>query len=301
LKNLVIGFATNQPELSLRVFCLSLRSVYGADECDLIIVTNRFEPYFEELARNDVDFEATPNNYSKSTSKLTKAANRLALHSLRLQRAAGLERFLPEVLAAYPTLLETWHHPQLARWFAYRRILDVKRYYRQIFFADVKDVVFQAPFFDATSKQIVSLFADDALYGNCYWNDKWLREAYGEDALKQAVGRQPVCIGTVLASSDPALSLLNEFTAQMEKAPFGRIEQAIFNQMLLSHSLQTPTEIRPNVTDIVATMGANAQQLLAIKNDRICRTNDGSIVPVVHMYDRRPDTRALIQGRFGNT
>jgi hypothetical protein len=54
--------------------------------------------------------------------------------------------WLPEIAEAYPVLIETWHHPQLARWFAYRRVLSVSRLYQQVFFADVKDVVFQTPF-----------------------------------------------------------------------------------------------------------------------------------------------------------
>lgn len=290
-KNLVMGFATNQSEKSIRIFCQSLRMVYRPEECDLAIITNRHEAYFDDLARLDVRFVSTPNNYSARTSPTTKAANRGILHTLRLLNRLNGRGWLPEIAQAYPVLIETWHHPQLARWFAYRRLLSVERLYRQVFLADVKDVVFQARFFDNSPDNKVCLFADVNRYGSCYWNDKWYREAYGKAAFARIVGRQPVCAGTILGTHQAMLSMLDEFTAFVADAPFGRIEQAVLNHMLHTDLFSTKIETAPNITGAVATLGSEAaHDSVKIIDNAICRVSDGGVVPIVHMYDRWPDT-----------
>lgn len=290
-KNLVMGFATNQSEKSVRIFCQSLRMVYRPEECDVAIITNRHETYFDELARLDIRFVSTPNNYSACTSRLTKAANRGILHAFRFLNRLNGRRWLPEIAQAYPVLIETWHHPQLARWFAYRRVLSVGRLYRQVFLADVKDVVFQARFFDNSSENKVCLFADVNPYGSCYWNDRWYREAYGKAAFTRIVGRQPVCIGTVLGTHQAMLEILEDFTTFVARAPFGRVEQAIFNHMLHTNLFRTKIETAPNITGAVATLASEgARDSVRIIDNAICRVSDGGVIPVVHMYDRWPDT-----------
>src|ERR1700721_2485014 len=72
-KNLVMGFATNQNDHSLRVFIKSLRRVYSQTECDVVIITNRYESYFRDLSsQTGVIFVSTPNNYSTKTGHLSK-------------------------------------------------------------------------------------------------------------------------------------------------------------------------------------------------------------------------------------
>jgi hypothetical protein len=296
MKNLVIGFATNQSEKSIRIFCQSLRTVYGPEECDITIVTNRYEAYFRELAGLGIRFASTPNNYSTSISQITKAANRVVLYFLKWLNGW---RYLREISEAYPLLIETWHHPQLARWFAYRRILSVSQTYQYVFLADVKDVVFQASFFENLPEDEVILFADANLYGKCYWNDKWYKEAYGKAAFTQVIGRQPVCIGTVLATQRALLKMLDEFTAFIARSPFGRIEQAIFNHMLHTNKFTTRLGTVANVMGAVATLGSEAARAsVEIVHGAICRTSDGGVIPIVHMYDRFPDVDAFCTAKY---
>jgi hypothetical protein len=294
-----MGFATNQTEQSIRVFCQSLRSVYDQEECDLIVLTNRYEDYFEDLTRLGVRFESTTNNYSMRTSKIAKLINRILLQSFRALYRLNRRRWVPEITDAYQVLIETWHHPQLARWFAYQRILRVNQIYRQIFVADVKDIVFQAPFFSTSPDIQVMLFADANLYGECYWNDRWIKEAYGSKGMSRVLGRQPVCIGTLLGSQSAMLSLLDEFTAKMSTHPFGRIEQAIFNYMVHTDEFRTQYSIAPNVAGIVSTLASEAAyERVQIIGDEICRVSDRSVIPVIHMYDRWPATLSLCSARF---
>jgi hypothetical protein len=296
--NLVMGFATNQSEASLRVFCQSLRNVYSASDCDVVILTNKYESYFDDLSRIGIEFVQTPSNWSIQTRKVTKAVNRVVLHALRGLHKLNGQRWLPEIAQAYFVLIETWHHPQLARWFAYQRVLSVCRRYTHIFLADVRDVVFQAPFFRATDVGL-TLFADAHPYGSCYWNDTWYREIYGRAALAKVRGRHPVCIGTVLGTQAAIVEMLDQFVNTIAASPFAGIEQAIFNHMLLECDLLArakPTVV-PNISERVATVASD--EAVEIRHGQICRRADQTVIPVVHMYDRWPAMVELCLRKYG--
>ena len=79
MKDLVMGFSTNQDQHSLRLFCDSLRRVYSPEQCDLVIITNRYEEYFSDLARDGVCFVGTTNAYPAQAILIGKAFKRIVL------------------------------------------------------------------------------------------------------------------------------------------------------------------------------------------------------------------------------
>jgi hypothetical protein len=293
-KYLVMGFATNQNEHSLRVFVKSLRRVYDVTICDVVIITNRYEDYFRDLSlQSGAIFVSTSNNYSKKTGRVSKAINRSVLNTMRLlERFGWLKRFAPEIAASYPVLLENWHHPHFVRWFAYERFLSLNRGYDQVLLADVKDVVFQAEFFCPETPKCVSLFDQDEIYGISSWDTQWYRDAFGEAELNKVLGKPSVCIGTIRGDHANTLSVIRELCNFFARSPFGRIEQAAFNYMLFKGLIQTPYEILPNVTGPIATLSNDGvHQKVLTKSGLIIRAVDESLIPVVHMYDRFADTK----------
>jgi hypothetical protein len=288
MKNLVMGFATNQDEKSIQIFTKSLRRVYSSEECDLVIITNRFEPYFIDLSSIGVTFSSTTNNYSKHTGTAAKIINRLILYTMRgFNRSQALRRLIPEISQSYEVLLETWHHPHFVRWLAYRRVLELNRHYNYVLLADVKDVVFQAPFFQDISTDRVSLFQQGEVYGKSYWDTKWYKEAWGPKLLEKALGKQALCIGTIAGPHAGVLNLVKEIADFFAREPFGRIEQAIFNYMVLNDKIRTPYQIFPNITGPITTLAnEEAYSKTLMQNGIICRATDKQIIPVVHMYDR---------------
>jgi hypothetical protein len=293
-KNLVMGFATNQSERSMQIFTRSLRDVYPQDECDLVLVTNRYEPFFADLAANGVTFASTSNNYSKRTGRAAKLVNRVFLHAFRmLHGRSALAAMVPEIADAYPVLFETWHHPHFVRWLCYRRFLTLNRQYGKVLLADVKDVVFQAPFFDAIPASRVSLFEQGEIYGQCDWDTRWYREAWGEQELKKVLGKPAICIGTIAGTHAQVLSLVDELSESFLRKPFGRIEQAMFNYLIYNEKLKTPYQVVQNVEGPIATLAnPGAHQQVRVDGGLIRRSMDGRAVPIVHMFDRFPDTRA---------
>jgi hypothetical protein len=155
---------------------------------------------------------------------------------------------------------------------------------------------FRLPFESATEEKVI-LFADGNLYGSCPWNDKWYKEAYGKAAFKQAAGRQPVCIGTVLATQEAMLAMLDEFSAFMARSPFGRIEQAIFNHMLQTGKFRTKLEFAPNITSAVATLGSESarQSVKIIEGPPAQDAIDRRDWPFLHETNKK---RLVLLGEF---
>jgi hypothetical protein len=298
MKNLVLGFSTNQDQHSLRLFCSSLRGVYSPEQCDLVIITNRYEGYFSDLARHGVCFVSTTNTYPPTTGKLARAAKRVILSGMRA--AAGSKLFrerASEIAATYPVLLETWHHPQCSvRWIAYERFLTLNRAYGQVFLADVRDVVFQAPLFDSEPDDRVSLFEQSEIYGNANCDTDWYRDTWGEAALTRAIGKKALNVGTILGPHREVLSLVGEFCSFFERHPFGAVDQVHFNYMLLNDLVRTPYRVVDNISGPVATLSNHIAHDATVTSDGcVRRAADGSIIPAVHMYDRWPDTKALYE------
>ena len=295
MKNLVLGFSTNQDQHSLRLFCASLRRVYSPEQCDLVIITNRYEEYFADLARDGVCFVGTTNTYPGTNHWIGKAFKRIVLNGLRVAtRVKLLADRAPEIGAAYPVVLETWLHPHFVRWIAYERFLTLNRSYRQVFLSDVRDVVFQAPLFDHEPENRVSLFEQDETYGTPGCDTQWYRDAWGEAALAKVIGKKAVCIGTILGTPREVLSMVTEFCAFFRRQPYSGVEQCVFNYMIHNELMRTPYRVVENVRGPVATL-ANyiAHDATETRDGYVRRAADGTIIPAVHMYDRWPDTKAL--------
>lgn len=294
--NLVMGFATNMSEKSMRIFAGSLRRIYSEKECHLVIITNEFHEYYIELARQGVMFVSTANIYRAGTGKLAKALNRVAQTALRASRPA-LQRLAPETWEAYLSLIETWQHPHFVRWIAYERFLNLNRHYNQVMIADVKDVVFQAPFFEDAKEAIL---CDQGLkYGETECDSNWYYEAYGAKALEKIKGRSALCIGTIMGPHAAVLSLARELKNEFCNGKFNRVEQAVFNHLVLSNRILTPYRVLPNITGPIVTLcDDTVAQRLTLKANTITRAEGGTIVSVVHMYDRYPDFNQAIEASF---
>jgi hypothetical protein len=294
MTNLVVGFYTNPDERCMYTFCRSLRRIYSPAECDLIIITNHFEPYFRDLNSIGVQFFGTVSTYSEGARKvwLSRAIKKASLAGMRLMARTGLlEAIGPDLALTYPILFESWKHPHFARWFAYQRLLMLNRHYAQVFLSDVRDVVFQAPFFSANSDDHVLLFEQDEEYGVPNCDTEWYRTAWGNFELHKVLGKQSVCIGTLIGPHAGMLCLVNTLTRFFSLYPFNGVEQAAFNYFALNDKLLCPYKIVGNISGAVATLSnTQAHAATAILNGYICRSADSSIIPVVHMYERFDDT-----------
>ena len=261
----------------------------------MVIITNRYEEYFSDLARDGVCFMGTTNTYPGTNHWLGKAFKRIVLDGMRVAtRFKLIAERAPEIVAAYQVVLETWLHPHFVRWIAYERFLTLNRSYRQVFLSDVRDVVFQAPIFDHEPGDRVSLFEQDETYGTAGCDTEWYRDAWGDAALAKVIGKKAVCIGTILGPSREVLSMVSEFCAFFRRDAYIGIEQCVFNYMLHNDLMRTPYRVVENIKGQVATLANDiAHDATEIRDGYVRRATDGTIIPAVHMYDRWRDTRDL--------
>lgn len=289
-KHLIMGFGTNQSVSSVEIFLRSARALYTPEECEIALLTNATGGLEPILKATSARAFHTTSTYSPSTGRRSKALNRLFLHTLRLMDRAGILDQSPEIRKGYSALLEAWHHPQLARWFAYERVLSFHNDYDKVLLADVKDVVFQSRFFSTLVPGAVHLFEDGEDFGAEGWNGRWYREAFGSTAHNRISDRTPICIGVMAGDLSTLQALISEFSIAIARSPFGKIEQAIFNRMVIEAEFRTPLRTHSNFASTVATLaGSDAERKFTVHEGTIKDVADDRPFPIVHMYDRFPE------------
>ncbi|MCW2410413.1 MULTISPECIES: hypothetical protein [unclassified Sphingobium] len=293
MKNLIMGFSTNQERRSVEIFCRSALQSHGRDNCDVVIISNKYEEYFLDLEKIGVKFVMTPSKYSSSTNRACKIINRLVLNSLRISKKISIGKYIPDVIKTYPLMIETWHHPHFARWFAYKSYLEMNRNYQDVFISDVKDVVFQSDVFVKSGQEYLNLFKQHVVYGDDDWDTRWYSDAWGEQELKKILGKPALCIGTIMGSLSSIRKMVDTLVGFFEKYPFRGIEQAGFNYLIYHDMIDVRYTVVENVDHQVATLTRGAYTLVEFDGKNIVRKREKSIIPAVHMYDRFPDTMRI--------
>lgn len=291
MKNLVLGFGTNQSAADCRVFINSLRQVYLPAECDGVLIVDTPPDGVETTGPKAMTFVTTANSYPHR-STIDRKAKSLFIRVASTAAQASVSAIARPAQAALQHAMERWHHPHFARWLAYRRFLEAHPDYDQVLLTDVRDVMFQSAFF-AEPTDAVQLYEQDTTYGAGNCDSDWYREAWGEEALARATGKPALCIGTILGPRAEVLKLVTQFIDYFSTAPFKGVEQAIFNRMILEGGAGFRYTINRNVDGLVATLAnPTAGGAMKIHDGRITTTS-GRIVPIVHMYDRFDHTNAV--------
>ncbi|MBD1916694.1 MULTISPECIES: hypothetical protein [Cyanophyceae] len=292
-ENVVLGFATNLHPERLELFAKTLRCVYSPQTCDLVIYTNKVDHQLCEIGKQySVTFLHTANNYSPSVSKFSKLLNRSILYparglALATQNTPSLRIIFYEM---YLQLLKLWHHPHFVRWFSYKDFLEANPHYQKILMSDVKDVAFQAPFFEEISASDLYFFKQDIQYGDDNnWDTRWYHESYGSKNLKAVEGKPALCIGTIMGNSKGVNAFLNVLCGEILKTPFIGIEQSVFNHLFYNNAFNhISLEIYENASGPVLTQTQKSWDRFRVRPDGVF-TTDGKLMPVVHMYDRHQD------------
>ena len=289
MNNLVLGFATNQSATDLRIFVNSLRRVYSPAECDCVLIVDEPPAGLATTGPKAVRIVKTVNTYS-SRATLQRKARSAMIRALSKAAAGGA----PLAGTALRGAMERWHHPCFARWLAYRRFLVHNPAYGQVLLTDVRDVMFQEPFFSKAANR-VQFFDQSAVYGVDRCDTDWYREAFGAEGLARVIGRPALCAGTVLGPRDAIIAFIDEFVDWFAQAPFRGVDQANLNGLLLEGAPGFAYQVNANAEGAVATL-ANSAALATVQiaNGKIVNSS-GAIVPIVHMYDRHDVTKIAAQ------
>lgn len=198
-------------------------------------------------------------------------------------------------------LAEFLYPPTESRFLRYHTLLRKSRHTR-ILLSDVRDVVFQRDPAAALPAQglAISLEVPDYTIGTEPWNRSRVTLIYGETVLGQ-VSAQPVSCSGVTAGDIGAMRRYLELMVRdivglnWSAARQGWFDQAIHNVILRTH-WKEPLQGLGTLTSAVATLGAVPDASLRLDAEGRLLNNDGSIVSVVHQYDRKPALRLRFPG-----
>lgn len=300
-ENVVVGFCTNMAPDGPAILCRSIREHVPADNTEIVLITNEPGRYESILGDLDVSYRLTPSDQTPGTTKREKLVKRMAVHAGRVLRGSVVDKSIcgGAIARFQDTLIEAWSHPMAARWFSYAAVIRERPAAKRFLLTDTKDVLVQDDFFPSIRDGEASIFKESEFYGRSYWNDKWVRDGFGDRALEQMSGMEAVCVGTVLGSRDPVLRLVERVKGYFIRYPFRSVEQGVINRLL--HVDGDPAGVRreANVMGAVTTLSnPGVRDQVLERNGTILRKSDGSICPIVHMYDRFDDLNVSIRARY---
>jgi hypothetical protein len=161
--------------------------------------------------------------------------------------------------------------------------------FRNVFITDVKDVVFQRDPFDFAVGDRIHLAMEnpDIPVGSCPWTSQWIVAGYSPEVLERLKDDELSCAGTTLAPVPLMLRYLELMLAEIAgmKDAYECADQAAHNLLLHEGKLEPVNRLR-NFEGPVLTVGTEPRYEL--NDDRDLVNRDGSVIAVVHQYDRHP-------------
>jgi hypothetical protein len=193
----------------------------------------------------------------------------------RLESRIQIETFSPR-------LLQTMSIHGL-RYLLYQGFLKKNRdRYEKVMLTDVRDVIFQKDPFDFEMKGL-SLFLEEISIGACPFNSHWIEVKFGAEE-KARLSPYPVsCSGITMGSVSDVLDYLTQMKKHLVPSlPLIGYDQGVHNYLLHHGMLGSPIQYS-NGKGPVMTM--QYMKSWNVAEGKILN-EDGSIVPVLHQYDR---------------
>jgi hypothetical protein len=269
MKNLIIGGCTN----------------YGIDQLKpWVISVNETMP--------DADKVMCVGNASDETRKWLVDNNFKLINMPQMNVPVHVLRFL----SIYEYLREHWQE------------------YEYVVTTDVKDVYFQQnPFAMLERKIHYKLFAgsEGMLYKDEPWGNDNLMQAYGPYVHNLNKNNKIYNVGTIGGSSEYVKDLVfNIFTNAIHR-PIAICDQAVYNVLIQTQpykdctffaeqsdgwACQAGTTVDPSK---IASFRPFLTEKEPIFEDGLVKTCDGVTFSIVHQYDRVPQWKKFVQGKYG--
>ena len=298
MKNLILGFATNITSDAAAIFLRSARAAHPESEVDIVLITNDTLQLDKLAHETSAELVKTTSTYGRPVGRMDRYTRRILIEVLRRLSRSRFSRFSPEFSAGYFALMEAWQHPHIIRWNAYRDFLSFRRNYANVALCDVKDVVFQASAFDDLQKEAVIIGEDSEPMSGNDENSQWIIRAFGRKIWSRFEGKTPLCVGVIVGPASAIQRMVEEFHAEFFAAPFGKVEQALFNRMYFEGSFSVDIQALTNPGRIATLSGEGGRNSVICENGVILDSHSKAAFPVVHMYDRFPDILDAVRKRF---
>jgi len=197
----------------------------------------------------------------------------------------------------------TWRpHFVVERFAVFAQLLRQAPPLTPVLLTDVRDVIFQAPPFGEPVEPIEGYPEGNGIRMSDHaFNVRYLEALVGSGIAGDLNDRSPLCVGTVVgqAASVAALCRIMLLICAIPRSGRGGAfgaDQAAFN--LVAHLGLLTVDIRANYGR-VATLGWPDSGDAVADHTGVIVNPDGSVSPIVHQYDRRPDLVEAVARRWG--
>jgi hypothetical protein len=160
-----------------------------------------------------------------------------------------------------------------------------------ILMADVRDVVFQSNPFAYPFPAGLSVASEcvRSSIGSSRGNAKWLWEVAGIRELRRLSGRTPICSGTTVGDYATIQPYLELMTTHLRRkffwGMFDAIDQGLHNYFV-HNQMVAPLRIYTNWNGPFLTLDSEVVSPEQKNPEGFLCNRDGSVVPIVHQYDR---------------
>lgn len=172
----------------------------------------------------------------------------------------------------------------------YLYLLEHGQHYENVMITDVRDVLFQRDPFDFDIGDNLCCFFEEEgktlRTGDA--NAVWLRDGFGPHVLDAIGDRKISCAGTTIGSRSAMMQYLEGMIDNMIelKCHMWGIDQGVHNYILHSGLVEN-VKFYENYRGPVLTMHFSKDEKLRFDNNGYIINDDGSVVNVLHQYDRK--------------
>ena len=201
-----------------------------------------------------------------------------------------------------PDLPRPIHLYNYRHYLYYDYLLKHSGQFRNVLITDVKDVVFQGDPFDFPMSDSLHVAMENPhiRLRDEEWIVRWVIAGYGEAVLEELSDATISCAGTTMGPEsrmkDYLRAMLEEIR-QMRDA-YACADQAAHN-LLLHRGALDPVERHANFHGRVLTVGT--EPLYRLNAQRQLVNEDGSVIPIVHQYDRHQELIDLFDAKIRPT
>ncbi|CAM9713655.1 unnamed protein product, partial [Phaeothamnion confervicola] len=207
--------------------------------------------------------------------------------------------------ALEPAFLRNYH-PSSLRWVLLDRYLSEHHArYGRVLMVDVRDTIFQSNPFSLVSGTGLHVFRgiEDRTIGKCGWNGGWVRDCYGDAALKRVADRPILCSGVSAGMAANAKAYVAAMAKQLLSEPLQRCERNGVDQGV--HNYLIHIGAIPDVQTFGQESGpvANMQMYKLAGSSKdgsipVVQNRAGKAVVVAHQYDRNKAFMAQVFAKY---
>ena len=295
---LILGTAKGYRWEQVEPFLMSWRATCPHASLVLLIDETSSPEFRKRLEDSGAGYFLLPRLWterSRLIRRILLSFHAAPLHRWLANRIGDPLKAAPNDILKWRRLAAEFHHIGCSRFFSYLAYLEAhSQEFSHVLLTDVRDVIFQAdPFAHAPAAGLVlALETQGATLLAQTTNSRWLDYAYGRGRWMAFGDRRVSCAGTTLGTAPAIREYLTRMSAEIIRLTprlVGQdgLDQGVHN-FLLNMGQLPPSRLSENGHGTFATLHGEDPARFR-RDDRLRLINDdGSVIPVVHQFDRHP-------------